>query len=160
MKKEILELLEKNSRLSDSEIAAILSEDVENVTKNVRELENEGILCGYSAVINWEKFGQETVTAYIEVRVSPQRGHGFDKVAERIYQFPQVKVCNLMSGGFDLFVVVEGKTMKEVALFVAERLSPVEFVLSTSTLFVLRKYKDHGILFGRHHIDEREAVVL
>ena len=160
MKKEILQLLEKNSRLSDAEIAAILSADAQEVTKTIRELENEGVLCGYTAVVDWEKFGQETVTAYIEVRVSPQRGYGFDKVAERIYQFPQVRACNLMSGGFDLFVVVEGKTMKEVALFVAERLAPVEFVLSTATLFVLRKYKDHGVLFGRHHVDEREAVVL
>jgi len=100
------------------------------------------------------------VTAYIEVRVTPQRGQGFDKVAERIYQYPQVTACSLMSGGFDLVVVVEGKTMKEVALFVAEKLATIDSVLSTSTHFVLKNYKDNGVIFSRARKDEREAVVL
>lgn len=160
MKQEILNLLEKNSRMTDAEMAILLSARMEDVTAAVRELETDGIIRGYGALIDWEKFGQETVTAYIEVRVTPQRGQGFDKVAERIYQFPQVQGCNLMSGGYDLFVVVEGRTMKEVALFVAEKLAPIESVISTSTHFVLRKYKDHGVQFGQQRKDEREAVVL
>ena len=160
MKQDILNLLEKNSRMTDAEMATILSVTMEEVSAAVRELEADGIIRGYGALIDWEKYGQETVTAYIEVRVTPQRGQGFDKVAERIFQFPQVQGCSLMSGGFDLFVVVEGKTMKEVALFVAEKLAPIESVVSTSTHFVLRKYKDHGVLFGQQHKDEREAVVL
>ncbi len=138
----------------------MLSLDEEAVAQAIRELEADGILRGYSAIIDWEKFGQESVTAYIEVRVTPQRGQGFDRVAERIFQYPQVKSCVLMSGGYDLFVTVEGRTMKEVALFVAEQLSPVEFVLSTATHFVLRRYKDRGMLLGSRHKDEREAVVL
>lgn len=160
MKQEILNLLEKNSRMADTEMAILLSARLEDVTVAVRELETDGIIRGYGALIDWEKFGQETVTAYIEVRVTPQRGQGFDKVAERIYQFSQVQGCNLMSGGYDLFVVVEGRTMKEVALFVAEKLAPIESVISTSTHFVLRKYKDHGVQFGQQRKDEREAVVL
>lgn len=160
MKQEILNLLEKNSRMTDAEMAILLSARMEDVTAAVRELETDGIIRGYGALIDWEKFGQETVTAYIEVRVTPQRGQGFDKVAERIYQFSQVQGCNLMSGGYDLFVVVEGRTMKEVALFVAEKLAPIESVISTSTHFVLRKYKDHGVQFGQQRKDEREAVVL
>lgn len=160
MKGEILTLLERNSRMAVSEIATIIGREAEAVAAAIRELEADGVIRGYSALIDWEKFGQESVTAYIEVRVTPQRGQGFDKVAERIYQFPQVVACNLMSGGFDLFVVVEGRTMKEVALFVAEKLAPIESVLSTATHFVLRRYKDRGVLFGQQIRDEREAVVL
>ncbi len=160
MKGEILNLLESNGNLKAPELASMLSLDEEAVAQAIREMEAEGILRGYSAIIDWEKFGQESVTAYIEVRVTPQRGQGFDRVAERIYQYPQVKSCVLMSGGYDLFVTVEGRTMKEVALFVAEQLSPVEFVLSTATHFVLRRYKDRGMLLGSRHKDEREAVVL
>jgi len=160
MRLEILSLLEKNSRMTDAEMATILAADAGAVASAVHELEADGVIRGYNALIDWEKFGQEMVTAYIEVRVTPQRGQGFDKVAERIYQFPQVQACNLMSGGFDLFVVVEGRTMKEVALFVAEKLAPIDSVLSPATHFVLRKYKDRGVLFGQQHKDEREAVVL
>ncbi len=160
MKLEILHLLEKNARMTDAEMATVLAAESDAVTAAVRELESDGIIRGYNALIDWEKFGQEIVNAYIEVRVTPQRGQGFDKVAERIYQFPQVQACSLMSGGFDLFVVVEGRTMKEVALFVAEKLAPIESVLSTATHFVLRKYKDKGVLFGQQSKDEREAVVL
>lgn len=160
MKQEILGLLEKNSRMTDAEMAIILSVEADEVSTAVRELETDGVIRGYGALIDWEKFGQESVTAYIEVRVTPQRGQGFDKVAERIFQFPQVQGCSLMSGGFDLFVVIEGRTMKEVALFVAEKLAPIESVVSTATHFVLRRYKDHGVLFGQQRRDEREAVVL
>lgn len=160
MKGKILNLLENNGSLKAPELASMLGLEEAAVAVAIRELEADGILRGYSAIIDWEKFGQESVIAYIEVRVTPQRGQGFDRVAERIYQYPQVQACNLMSGGYDLFVVVEGRTMKEVALFVAEKLATVENVLSTATHFVLRKYKDIGVLLGSQHKDEREAVVL
>lgn len=160
MRKQILDILSRNCRITDDEIAVMTQTDVETVKENIKALEQEGIITGYQALVDWEKTDSERVTAYIEIKVTPQRGQGFDKVAERIYQFPQVKVCCLMSGGFDLFVVVEGKTMKEVALFVAEKLAPVEGVLSTATHFVLKKYKDNGIIFTGSRKDDREAVVL
>lgn len=160
MRNEILELVEKNGRLSAAEIAVMLATDAATVEGMLATLEAEGVILGYSAVIDWEKTERESVTAYIEVKVTPQRGQGFDKVAERIYQYPQVRSCNLMSGGYDLFVAVEGRTMKEVALFVSEKLAPIEFVLSTSTHFVLRKYKDKGTIFVSPQKDEREVVVL
>jgi len=160
MQQEILEILRTNSRISDEELAVMLDTDVESVKAVIKDMEAKGIITGYKTLIDWEKANQSVVTAIIEVRVTPQRGRGFDKVAERIYQYPQVKACSLMSGGFDLFVVVEGKDMKEVALFVAEKLATIESVLSTSTHFVLKNYKDNGVIFDRNGKDEREAVVL
>ena len=160
MQQEILEILRKNSRIKDEELAVMLNSDVGTIKAAIKELEEKGIIIGYNTLIDWEKAGADIVMAYIEVKVTPQRGQGFDKVAERIYQYPQVSACSLMSGGFDLFVVVEGRTMKEVALFVAEKLAPIESVLSTATHFVLKKYKDNGIVFNRILKDEREAVVL
>ena len=117
---------------------------VEEVREAIRDYEERSIIAGYTTLINWENTGRETVTALIEVQITPQRGVGFDKVAERIYKFPQVKACYLMSsGGFDLTVIVEGKTMKEVAMFVSDKLSIQEYVTGTATHFVLKKYKDH-----------------
>jgi len=142
---EILEILEMNGRLSDEQIATMLGKSVEEVRAAIKRLEEEGIITGYTALVNWEKTAKESVTALIEVKVTPQRGEGFDRVAERIYRYPEVKACYLMSGGFDLTVIVEGRSMKEVALFVAEKLAPIESVLSTSTHFVLKKYKDKGV---------------
>ncbi len=157
---EILEILEKNSRATDEEIAVMLNRSVEEVRAAIKKYEDEGVILGYTSMINWEKTSKESVIALIEVKVTPQRGQGFDKVAERIYKFPEVKACYLMSGGFDLTVIVEGKTMKEVALFVAEKLSPLDSVLSTATHFVLKKYKDKGVVFEEDYKDDREAVVL
>lgn len=157
---EILEILEKNSRATDEEIAVMLNKSVEEVRAAIKKYEEDGVILGYTSMINWEKTSKEAVVALIEVKVTPQRGQGFDKVAERIYKFPEVKACYLMSGGFDLTVIVEGKTMKEVALFVAEKLSPLDSVLSTSTHFVLKKYKDKGVIFEEEYNDGREAVVL
>ncbi|AUS97578.1 AsnC family transcriptional regulator [Clostridium thermosuccinogenes] len=157
---EILELLEKNNKLTEEQIAVMLNKSVEEVHEAIRKMEEDNVILGYNTLINWEKTGREKVIALIEVRVTPQRGEGFDKVAERIYKFPQVKACYLMSGGFDLTVIVEGKTMKEVALFVAEKLAPIESVLSTATHFVLKKYKDEGVIFDKKPEDDREAVVL
>jgi len=160
MQQEILDILQKNSRISDEELAVMLGTDVATVKAAIKDMEEKGIITGYKTLIDWEKAQEEIVVAYIEVRVTPQRGQGFFKVAERIYQYPQVTACCLMSGGFDLFVVVEGKTMKEVALFVAEKLATIDSVLSTSTHFVLKKYKENGVIFNRPRKDEREAVVL
>ncbi len=157
---EILEILEKNARASVEEIALMLDKSVAEVQEAVKKLEDDNIIVGYNTLINWDKSSKESVTALIEVRVTPQRGQGFDKVAERIYRYPQVKACYLMSGGFDLTVIIEGKTMKEVALFVAEKLAPLESVLSTATHFVLKKYKDEGVIFEEDTKDDREALIL
>jgi len=157
---EILEILEKNSRATEEEIAIMLNKSVEEVRTAIKKFENDGVILGYTSMINWEKTSKESVIALIEVKVTPQRGQGFDNVAERIYKFPEVKACYLMSGGFDLTVIVEGKTMKEVALFVAQKLSPLDSVLSTATHFVLKKYKDKGVIFEEDYKDDREAVVL
>lgn len=157
---EILEVLEKNSRYTDEQIAAMTGKTVEEVREAIRNYEEESIIAGYTTLINWENTGSETVTALIEVKITPQRGEGFDKVAERIYKFDQVKACYLMSGGFDLTVIVEGKTMKQVALFVSEKLAVQEYVLSTATHFVLKKYKDHGTIFKENKLDDREAIFI
>lgn len=157
---EILEILEKNGRASAEEIALMLGKSVEEVRATIKELEDENIIVGYNALINWDKSDRENVTALIEVKVTPQRGQGFDKVAERIYRYPQVKACYLMSGGFDLTVIIEGKDMKEVALFVAEKLAPIESVQSTSTHFVLKRYKDDGVVFEENGRDKREVLIL
>lgn len=158
---EILEILEKNSRYTDKEIATMAGKTVEEVREAIRDYEEKNIIAGYTTLINWENTGKETVTALIEVRITPQRGQGFDKVAERIYKFSQVKACYLMSsGGFDLTVIVEGKTMKEVAMFVSEKLAVQEYVQGTATHFVLKKYKDHGRIFKDKQSKEREVIFI
>lgn len=158
---EILEVLEKNSRYSDEQIAVMAGKTVEEVREAITDYEERNIIAGYTTLINWENTGKETVTALIEVKITPQRGVGFDKVAERIYQFAQVKACYLMSsGGFDLTVIVEGKTMKEVAMFVSSKLAIQEFVVGTATHFVLKKYKDHGTIFKERKRGDREAVFI
>ena len=119
-------------------------------------MESEGIICGYHTIIDWSKTGKEKVSALIEVRVTPKRGIGFDEVAERIYKDPEVASVYLMSGGFDLMVIIEGKTMQEVAQFVTMKLSTFETVLSTATHFILKKYKDHGAVLARKYEDIRE----
>ena len=158
--KELLDILKSNCRLTIEDMAEMMGTTSDIVRDLMKELDDQGIIIAYNALIDWEKVDNQYVTAYIEVKVTPQRGEGFDKVAERIYQYPQVTACSLISGGFDLFVVVEGKTMKEVALFVAEKLAPIDSVLSCATHFVLKKYKDNGVVFNKVHLDDREAVVL
>ena len=158
---EILEIIEKNSKYTNAEIAKMVGKSEEEVDRIIKDYEKESVVLGYPALINWEKTSRESVLALIEVKVTPQRGEGFDKVAERIYKFPEVKACYLMSsGGFDLTVIIEGKSMKEVALFVAEKLSIQERVLSTSTHFVLKKYKDKGIIFEEKPRDDREDIFI
>lgn len=157
---EILEILEKNSRYTDEEIAVMSGKTIEEVREAIRDFKENSIIAGYTTLINWENTGKETVTALIEVKIAPQRGEGFDKVAERIYKFSEVKACYLMSGGFDLTVIVEGKTMKEVALFVSQKLAVQEYILSTSTHFILKKYKEHGTIFKPKQIDNREVLII
>ena len=158
---EDLEILEQNSRYTDEEIAVMVGKPVEEVKKAIEEYEKRNIIAGHTTLINWENTNRETVTALIEVKITPQRGVGFDKVAERIYKFDKVKACYLMSsGGFDLTVIVEGKSMKEVALFVSGSLSCQEYVTGTATHFVLKKYKDHGTIFKEEKEMKREDIFI
>lgn len=155
---ELLQVIEKNSRISVTDLAVLLDRNEQSIAEELSELERKKIIFGYHTMINWDKINEERVTALIEVRVTPQRGAGFDMIAQNIYQFEEVTAVYLMSGAFDLTVIVEGKTMKEVALFVAQRLAPVDQVLSTSTHFVLKRYKDHGIILEETGEDERQIV--
>lgn len=145
IREEILHAIAKNARIQTEDLAIMLGREEEEVREQIRQMEEEKIICGYPTVINWDKTDRELVTALIEVKVTPQRGQGFDKIAERIYQFDEVDCVYLMSGGFDLTVIIHGKSMREVAEFVSGKLAPMESVLSTSTNFVLKKYKEHGL---------------
>lgn len=157
---EILEILEKNSKYNEEEIAVMTGKTTQEVREAIDKYEKDNVIVGYTALINWDQTSKDSVIALIEVKVTPQRGEGFDKVAERIYRFPEVKSCYLMSGGFDLTVIVEGKTIKEVALFVSEKLATQEGVLSTATHFILKKYKDKGVIFEEKIRDDREAIFI
>lgn len=158
IREKILSILEKNSRIDLKDVAILLGESEVDVANAVAELEKEKIICGYHTLINWDKTSEEKVTALIEVKVTPQRGLGFDSIAERLYKFEEVHAVYLMSGGFDFTVIIEGKTMKSVAQFVSEKLAPLDAVLSTSTHFVLKKYKDHGTVLDEETKDERILV--
>ncbi|HBP38190.1 MAG TPA: AsnC family transcriptional regulator [Clostridiales bacterium] len=159
-KEEILSLLERNARLTAEEIAVMIGRPADEVEKTIAGLEKSKVILGYGAMINWEKTAAAPVTALIEVRVTPQRDQGFDHIAQRIYRYPQVKSCYLMSGGFDLMVIIEDMTLKEVAMFVSEKIAPLDSVISTRTHFILKKYKMGGIEFEIRDDDHREAVVL
>lgn len=158
MKEQILKAIDKNSKLSAKDLAIMLGSSEEEVAAIIKELEDDKIICGYPTLINWDKVHCERVTALIEVKVTPQRGQGFDNIAERIYQFDEVQSLYLMSGGFDLTVILEGKTMREVASFVSEKLAPMDAVLSTATHFVLKKYKEHGLELVQSKKDERMLI--
>lgn len=138
----------------------MLGTDKAEVAEAIERLEKENVIVGYKTIVNWDKTDREVVTALIDLRITPQRGEGFDKVAERIYKYPQVKSLYLMSGAYDLSVTIEGKTMKEVALFVAQKLAPMDSVISTATHFVLKKYKDEGIVFEDDEKDTRQVITL
>lgn len=160
MREKILGYIEKNSRIDIRDLAVMLDSDETTIMNELEAMEQEHIICGYHTLINWEKAGIEKVTALIEVRVTPQRGMGFDKVAERIYNYPEVNAVYLISGGFDFMVTLEGKTLREVSEFVSDKLSPLDTVLSTKTNFILKKYKDHGTVMAVQRKDERELVSL
>lgn len=159
MREKILTFIEKNSRVDLKELAIMLGVDEASVVNELQAMEDEHIICGYHTLIDWDKAGIEKVTAMIEVRVTPQRGMGFDKVAERIYNYPEVNAVYLISGGFDLMVTLEGKTLREVSSFVTNKLSTLDQVLSTKTNFILKKYKDHGtVMVDNGKKDEREMM--
>lgn len=158
MKEQLLYALENHSKRTVKDLAAMFGTSEDVISDELTQMEKDRIICGYHALINWDKTNTDKVTALIEVRVTPQRGEGFDKIARRIYMFEEVKSVYLMSGGFDLTVIIEGATMKEVALFVGQKLAPLDSVLSTATHFVLKKYKDYGVIFEEERKDERMAV--
>ena len=160
MNTQILKLLENDARLSPEQIAVMLQISTDEVKAQIAELEENGVILGYKTMIDWEKTDRESVSAMIEVKLTPQKDKGFDRVAEKIYNYPEVKAVYLMSGAYDLSVLIEGKTMKEVAYFVAQKLAPIEFVTSTATHFVLKKYKDKGVVYQQKEIDERGNLPL
>ena len=149
LKKKILKAIENDSRISVADLAAELGVKDVDVANAITEMEEKKIICGYHTLINWDNTDEEIVTALIEVKASPQRGNGFDKIAERIMKFDEVNTIYLMSGGYDFCVIIEGKSMKEVSRFVFEKLSTLECILSTATHFVLKKYKDHGTVLEK-----------
>ena len=158
MREKLLSVIEKNSRIDTKELAVIMGVEEIDIVNELAAMENEGIICGYHTLIDWEKTSIEKVTALIEVRVTPQRGQGFDNIAERIYKYPEVTSVYLISGGYDLLVTLEGKSLKEISGFVSEKLSALDTVLSTATHFILKKYKDHGTILEKKYEDTREKV--
>ena len=158
MREQILTFLEKNSRIDPKELAVLLGSDEVTIMNEIAKMEEEKVICGYHTLIDWEKVSDEKVTALIEVRVTPMRGQGFDSIAERIYNYPEVRSVYLISGAYDLMVILEGKTLREVSNFVSDKLSTLDSVLSTATHFILKKYKDHGTIFTKKSKDERMLV--
>jgi DNA-binding Lrp family transcriptional regulator len=156
--KAILEILEQDARTAPEQIAAMIDADVEAVKQAIQQMEASGIIRRYKTVIDWDHMGEERVFAFIDVKVSPAREVGFDDVAERIYRFPQVHAVYLVSGDHDLRVIVSGRTMKEVAAFVAERLAPLDRVQATYTQFVLKRYKEDGEVYAETEPDRRLVV--
>jgi len=155
MREQILTFLEKNSRIDLGELAVMLGSSEAVIANEVARMQEEGIICGYHTLIDWEKTNVDKVTALIEVRVTPQRGQGFDSIAERIYNYPEVQSVYLISGGYDLMVILEGRTLREVSSFVTNKLSTLDTVISTATHFILKKYKDYGTILHEKKKDER-----
>jgi DNA-binding Lrp family transcriptional regulator len=158
LKLKVLELLREDARRTAELIATMLGVSEEQVAKAVAELEAEKVIVKYATVVNWSKVDEDKVTALIEVQIAPERGHGFDAIAERIYLYPEVKSVYLMSGAYDLLVEIEGRTLKEAASFVSNRLSPIDRVMSTKTHFILKKYKQDGIIFENCEDDHRLLI--
>ncbi len=157
----ILELLHRDCRISLEQMATMMEMSVEDVAKVIDQLEKERVVLGYGARINWDKANKDNVvTAYIELKVTPQRNRGFERVAERIYQYPEVTAVNLMSGGYDFGITVEGENIQEVARFVSQHLATMESVVSTATHFVLKRYKYDGVICSAPSKDEREIMSL
>ncbi len=155
---KLLRLLEKNSRLSLSALAAMCQTTEEDVRSTLDYLENEGIVIGYHTVVNWNKIGQESVMAMIEVKITPQRDFGFNRIAERIANFPEVQSLYLMSGSYDLSVVLRGSNMQAISDFVSYKLSTIDGVQATVTHFIMKRYKDDDLIYEQHESDTRLAV--
>jgi len=160
MREQLLAYIEKNSRVDFKELAVLLGVEEIDVVNELQKCEEEGIICGYHTLVDWDKVGLDKVSALIEVRVTPQRGEGFDKIAERIYNYPEVNAVYLISGGYDLLVSLEGKSLRAVSSFVSDKLSTLDTVISTATHFILKKYKDHGTILDKKKVDTREKVLL
>ncbi|ANY74721.1 MULTISPECIES: Lrp/AsnC family transcriptional regulator [Paenibacillus] len=158
LKLKVLDLLKEDARRSPALLSTLLGVDEEEVKTSIAELERDHVIVKYATVVNWGKVEDEKVTALIEVQITPERGRGFEGIAERIYLFPQVKSVYLMSGAYDLLVEVEGANLREVANFVSEKLSPIDSVLSTKTNFILKKYKQDGIIFEEREEDNRLLI--
>lgn len=157
---QILKYIEKNSKVDPQELAVLLGTNEVTVLNEIADMEKEKIICGYHTLINWEKAGTDSVTALIEVRVTPQRNRGFERIAERIYNYPEVNSVYLISGAYDLLVTLEGRTLLEISQFVSDKLSPIDEVISTATHFILKKYKDHGTIMTAKEKEERMPVSL
>lgn len=158
MRREILKYLERNSKINLQELAVLLGSDEVMIANEIAQMEKEKIICGYHTLIDWEKTGEEQVVALIEVKVTPQRNQGFDRIAERIYNYPEVNAVYLISGGYDFLITLKARTLKEVSEFVSGKLAPLDSVLSTATHFVLKKYKDHGAVLVAKTESERMLV--
>jgi len=159
MREDILSILEKDSRVTPADLAIMLGRAEADVAAEIAAMIDEQVICGFNTLINWDKTDREFVTAMIEVKVAPMRGQGFDKIAERIYKFDEVKAVYLMSGGFDLTIIMEGRTIKDISHFVSSKLSPLESIVSTSTHFVLKKYKDHGTIIEKDAKKDERMIV-
>lgn len=158
-RRKILNYIERNCKVDEGELAVLLGTDEAVVKSEIEAMEQEKIICGYHTMIDWDKAGVEKVNALIEVRVTPQRGRGFEKIAERIYNYPEVSSVSLISGAYDFLVTIEGKTLMEVSRFVSEKLSPIDEVVGTATHFILKKYKDHGTILAQKEKEERMLVI-
>lgn len=155
---KLLQLLEADCTLNNAQLAALANMSEEEVERARKQLEEERIVLGYKAIVDWDRTQREAVTALIEVKVTPQRGEGFDRIAQRIYQYDEVESVYLMSGSFDLTVIISGRTLKEVAQFVGEKLAPIEDVTGTATHFILKKYKEKHLIFPVQESQEERFV--
>lgn len=157
-RQDILRLLEQNARYTAKDVGAMLGMEAEEAAREIEEMEREHVICGYHALVDWDKTDDEKISALIELKVTPQRGRGFERIAEKIYQYPEVESLYLMSGGYDFTVILKKATMKEIANFVSSRLALIEEVQSTATHIVLKRYKDHGTPFAAPKKDMRMVV--
>ena len=155
---QLLDLLQEDCRLPLEKLAVMLGATTAEIAETIDRLEEQRVILRYAPVINWDKTDRERVEAMIQVSVTPQRDHGFDEVAKRIYRFEEVKSVYLMSGGYDLLVLVEGRTLKECALFVSSKLSTLEMVTGTATSFILKRYKEEGVVFEEGKTDNRLVI--
>lgn len=160
MRNEILRMLEKNSKIDLHDLAIMLGTEESIILEEIERMEREGIICGYPTLINWDKVDTEQVSAFIEVKVLPQRGKGYETLAERITRYPEVKAVYLMSGDFDFAVFLDGKSLKDVSMFVSTKLSTLESVAGTATHFILKKYKDYGRVLIAQEKNSRMKVTL